>query len=75
MNVWKQLLYEGLPNVKVQELRLSQSDLNTQRMLDLMAISSVQGGSLPLYFHVVIRILRELRLQQQQNGGSFSTLR
>lgn len=67
-----QKLYGKLPNVEVQELRISQADLNTNRMLDLMAVSSVQGGGMPLYMHVVIRILRELRLEQQGKGGSFN---
>jgi hypothetical protein len=40
-------------------------------MLDLMAVSSVQG-SLPLYLHVVIRILRDLRVSQQQSGTGFN---
>lgn len=69
---YMQKLYEKLPKVEVQELRLSQNDLNTNRMLDLMAANSVQGGTLPLYLHIVIRILRELRLEQQKTGGSFN---
>lgn len=40
-------------------------------MLDLMAVSSIQGGGMPLYLHVVTRILRDLRVQQQQLGTSF----
>ncbi|OAQ62161.1 P-loop containing nucleoside triphosphate hydrolase [Pochonia chlamydosporia 170] len=64
-------LYGKLPNVEVQVLRISQEDLNTKRMLDLMAVNSIQGGGMPLYLHVVTRILRDLRTQQQQNGGTF----
>lgn len=60
-----------LPHVVVEELRVNESDLNTQRMLDLMAVSSIQG-SMPLYLHVVIRILRELRIEQQATGTSFN---
>ncbi|TWU79079.1 hypothetical protein ED733_008658 [Metarhizium rileyi] len=66
-----QKLYKTLPNVKVEELRISQKDLNTKRMLDLMAVSSVGGGGMPLYLHIVTRILRELRIEQQQKGGYF----
>jgi len=51
--------------VSVQPLQLDEHDLNTKRMLDLMAASD---GSLPLYLHVVQRILRELRVEQQQQA-------
>lgn len=54
----------------VEELRINQSDLNTQRMLNLMAISSVSGG-MPLYLHVVVRILRDLRIHQQNTKTTF----
>lgn len=39
-------------------------------MLDLMAVTA--GGSLPLYLHVAQRILRDMRIVQQQTGRSFS---
>ncbi|POR36349.1 Uncharacterized protein TPAR_03449 [Tolypocladium paradoxum] len=64
-------IYSSLPNVRVEELRFDESDLNTRRMMDLMAVSSVQGG-MPLYLHVVTRILRELRISQQNSGGLFN---
>ncbi|KAF7552085.1 hypothetical protein G7046_g7520 [Stylonectria norvegica] len=64
-------IYSGLPRVKVDELRINQADLNTERMLDLMAVSSIQGGGMPLYLHVVTRILRDLRILQQQTGSIF----
>lgn len=64
-------IYSCLPNVAVEELRIKESDLNTKRMLDLMAVSSIQGGGMPLYLHVVTRILRDLRVQQQHLGTSF----
>ncbi|KAF0640913.1 hypothetical protein FPSE5266_00675 [Fusarium pseudograminearum] len=71
-NYWNiKRIYSGLPNVAVQMLRINQSDLNTQRMLDLMAVSSVKGGGLPLYLHVVSRILRDMRIKQQTNGTAF----
>lgn len=68
----QQKVYGKLPRVTVEELRLDESDLNTKRMLDLMAVSSVQGGGMPLYLHVVTRILRVLRIAQQESGGNFN---
>lgn len=62
-------LYGRFPNIMIEELRLNQSDLDTKRMLDLMAVSSV--SSMPLYLHVLNRVLRDLRIQQQEWGGSF----
>lgn len=41
--------------------------------MDLMAVSSIQG-SMPLYLHVVQRILRDLRIEQQQNNTTFNYL-
>ncbi|KAG4267591.1 hypothetical protein FPRO04_12746 [Fusarium proliferatum] len=64
-------IYQHLPKVVVKELRISQSDLNTRRMLDLMAVSSIQGGGIPLYLHVVSRILRDMRIAQQQTNSAF----
>ncbi|KAF4952434.1 hypothetical protein FSARC_12629 [Fusarium sarcochroum] len=64
-------IYSKLPNVTVEELRLGQADLNTKRMMDLMAVKPGQNGQMPLYLHVVNRILRDLRLQQQHSGGGF----
>ncbi|KAK4143533.1 uncharacterized protein C8A04DRAFT_12227 [Dichotomopilus funicola] len=63
-------LYKQFPNITVEELRLNESDLNTKRMLDLMAVSS--NGNLPLYLHVIQRILRELRVEQQQQDTPFN---
>jgi hypothetical protein len=40
-------------------------------MLDLMAVSSIQGG-MPLYLHVVMRILRQLRIEQQATHTVFN---
>lgn len=40
-------------------------------MLDLMAVSSIQGGGMPLYLHVVSRILRDMRITQQQTDSIF----
>ncbi|EXK86527.1 hypothetical protein FOQG_09795 [Fusarium oxysporum f. sp. raphani 54005] len=65
-------IYACLPNVTVQELRFSQDDLNTKRMLNLMVAGPGQGEKMPLYLHTVMRILRELRIKQQQRGGGFN---
>ncbi|KAF4332190.1 hypothetical protein FBEOM_14011 [Fusarium beomiforme] len=64
-------IYSSLPNVSVQELRLSQDDLNTKRMLNLMVANPGQGAKMPLYLHTVMRVLRELRIKQQERGGGF----
>ncbi|KAK8074951.1 hypothetical protein PG997_009614 [Apiospora hydei] len=61
-----------LPGVSVEELRLRESDLNTKRMLDLMQVG---GGSMPLYMHVIQRLLRDMRLEQQKNGTDFNYFR
>jgi len=65
-----QRLYKRFPNVSVEELRLNESDLNTKRMLDLMAVTT--GGTLPLYLHVAQRILRDLRVSQQKTDTGFN---
>ncbi|KAK1141817.1 hypothetical protein N8T08_008482 [Aspergillus melleus] len=63
--------YSWLKNVEVEPLQVDESDLNTQRILDLMAAS--QGdGPMPLYMHTVLRILRKLRIQQQATGMGFN---
>ncbi|RYP46859.1 hypothetical protein DL768_006998 [Monosporascus sp. mg162] len=61
--------YSRFPKVKIEELRINQTDLNTKRMMDLMAVK--EGGNMPLYLHVVSRILRELRLEQQSTNSTF----
>lgn len=40
-------------------------------MLGLMAVSS-DNGPVPLYLHTINRILRELRIEQQESSGSFN---
>ncbi|KAK2593614.1 hypothetical protein QQS21_008702 [Conoideocrella luteorostrata] len=57
-------------HVEVQPLQLKDGDLNTKRMLDLMAVNK-EDASIPLYIHVVHRILREMRMEQQATGKSF----
>lgn len=39
-------------------------------MLDLMAVKQ-DDGPMPLYLHTIYRILREMRIEQQNSGGSF----
>ncbi|KAI1271573.1 hypothetical protein F5Y07DRAFT_413424 [Xylaria sp. FL0933] len=60
--------YSGLKNVTVEALRLDQADLNTKRMMELMAFDSTQ----PLYAQVIQRILRDMRLEQQDKEGTFN---
>ncbi|KAL5326655.1 hypothetical protein ACEPPN_004343 [Leptodophora sp. 'Broadleaf-Isolate-01'] len=62
--------YEGL-NVKIEPLKINQNDLNTKRMLDLMAVNT-EDGKMPLYLHEITRILRDMRVLQQQTNGSFN---
>ncbi|KAF4125490.1 Conserved hypothetical, protein [Geosmithia morbida] len=64
-------IYSPLPNVVIEELRINESDLNTRRMLDLMAVNP-NGEGLPLYLHVIMRILRDLRIHQQKTGATFN---
>lgn len=40
-------------------------------MLDLMAVSH-ENGPMPLYLHAINRILRELRIEQQETNQSFN---
>ncbi|KAI8633509.1 hypothetical protein F5Y19DRAFT_413913 [Xylariaceae sp. FL1651] len=60
--------YKTLKNVTVEALSLDESDLNTKRMLELMAFDKTQ----PLYVHVIQRILRDMRLTQQSNQTKFN---
>lgn len=57
-------------DVDVKPLRIKQSDLNTKRMLDLMAVKQDDGPT-PLYVHTINRILREMRIVQQESGIPF----
>ncbi|KAI1746985.1 hypothetical protein F4782DRAFT_543880 [Xylaria castorea] len=60
--------YGKLGDVKVEALRLDQANLNTKRMLELMAFDRAQ----PLYAQVIQRILRDMRLAQQNKPGTFN---
>ncbi|KAK1624558.1 hypothetical protein BDP81DRAFT_501386 [Colletotrichum phormii] len=65
-----QSIYSSIPNVEIKPLKLSDDDLNTRRMNDLMAVG--ESDSKPLYMQVVNRILRDMRLEQQSTGLGFS---
>jgi hypothetical protein len=64
-----QQTYSGF-NIKVEPLQIDQANLNTKRMLDLMAVGQDQGP-VSLYMHTVQRILREMRILQQNTGSQF----
>lgn len=66
-----QRTYDAFKNITVEPLRISEENLNTKRMLDLMAVSR-SDGPMPLYLHAVYRILREMRIEQQEMGTGFS---
>jgi hypothetical protein len=68
---WKKI-YKHLPNVLIQPLHFAETDLNTKRMLDLMAVSPGSNGRAPLYITVVTKVLREMRLQEQREGKRFN---
>lgn len=53
----------------VATLSIDQSDLNTERMMELMAVKMNEG--MPLYLHAIHRILRQMRIQQQSKGTGF----
>ncbi|EEP79562.1 conserved hypothetical protein [Uncinocarpus reesii 1704] len=57
-------------NVQVEALQIDQKDLNTKRMMDLMAVGQ-EGGRVPLYIHTIKRILRDMRILQQESGAGF----
>ncbi|KAL5344902.1 hypothetical protein ACLOAV_009855 [Pseudogymnoascus australis] len=63
--------YDTFISDEVEPLRISEENLNTKRMLDLMAVSR-GDGPMPLYLHAVNRILREMRIEQQEMGTGFS---
>lgn len=57
--------------MQVNCLQINLGDLNTKRMLDLMAVSQ-DDGPLPLYVHTVYHILHHMRIMQQETGGTFN---
>ncbi|KFY67437.1 hypothetical protein V496_01628 [Pseudogymnoascus sp. VKM F-4515 (FW-2607)] len=66
-----QRTYHAFRNIRIEPLRISERDLNSKRMLDLMAVNR-DDGPMPLYMHAVYRILREMRVEQQEMGTAFS---
>ncbi|RDL33071.1 Uncharacterized protein BP5553_08510 [Venustampulla echinocandica] len=64
-----QRTYQRL-NVQVEPLQINDFDLNTKRMIEIMAIDNSE--TVPLYVHTLYRILREMRVVQQEAGGKFS---
>lgn len=57
--------------MEIETLQINQEDLNTRRMLDLMSVNQTEKN-VPLYVHTVNRILREMRLLQQEEGSAFN---
>ncbi|PYH98224.1 hypothetical protein BO71DRAFT_371757 [Aspergillus ellipticus CBS 707.79] len=57
--------------IPVDPLQIDETDLNTKRMMDLMVVGQDEGP-IPLYMHTVQRILREMRIAQQQAGSQFN---
>jgi hypothetical protein len=58
-------------NVRIEPLQINQSDLNTRRMLDLMAANQ-DDGRMPLYLLSINRILRDMRISQQDTSEKFN---
>lgn len=54
----------------MEPLQIDQRYLNTKRMMDLMAVGQ-DKGPMPLYMHTIMRVLREMRLAQQQDETVF----
>jgi hypothetical protein len=65
--MWFRMRTYNSLKVTVESLRIDQADLNTKRVLDLMAVSQ-DDGPVPLYLHTVCRILRNMRVRQQEAG-------
>ncbi|KAJ6115267.1 hypothetical protein N7486_001045 [Penicillium sp. IBT 16267x] len=63
-------IYSRFKNIAVETLQIDQANLNTKRMMDLMAVGK-ENGAIPLYMHTVQRVLREMREIQQSTGSSF----
>jgi hypothetical protein len=63
-----QRIYKRL-NVQVDALQINECDLNTKRMIEMMAINNSEA--VPLYVHTIYRILREMRVEQQELGKRF----
>lgn len=59
--------YAGM-NITVEPLRIREQDLSSTRMMSLMSVKD--SPSQPLYMAVVTRILKELRIKDQQTPGA-----
>ncbi|PYI08410.1 hypothetical protein BO78DRAFT_441894 [Aspergillus sclerotiicarbonarius CBS 121057] len=70
-NFWTMKQTYSKFNITVEPLHIDQKDLNTKRMMDLMAVSQTDGD-MPLYMHTVKRILRQMRIRQQEAHTGFS---
>ncbi|KAF2871051.1 hypothetical protein BDV95DRAFT_628946 [Massariosphaeria phaeospora] len=52
--------------IKVERLRLLPSHLNTERVKTLMAVG--KGDEIPLYMHLLIKILRDMATEREGSG-------
>jgi hypothetical protein len=57
------------PKIRVEPLKINQTDLNTERMIKLMA---VKQADMPLYMHTIIRMLGDMRKDEQESGKPFN---
>ncbi|GKZ50271.1 hypothetical protein AbraIFM66951_003267 [Aspergillus brasiliensis] len=69
-NVWSIKKTYSRFDIPVEPLYIDQRDLNTKRMMDLMAVSH-GDGDVPLYIHTAKRILREMRAAQEETKSGF----
>ncbi|KAB8259072.1 hypothetical protein BDV32DRAFT_159466 [Aspergillus pseudonomiae] len=63
-------IYSQIPNVEVQPFRLKPHHLNISAMLSLMSMGN--GSQMPLYMSQVVRVLREMAIENK--GGNFDYL-
>ncbi|GMF84972.1 unnamed protein product [Aspergillus oryzae] len=63
-------MYSQIPNVEVQPFRLKPHHLNISTLLSLMCVGN--GDQMPLYMSQVIRVLREMAIENK--GGTFDYL-
>ncbi|PIG79274.1 hypothetical protein AARAC_004273 [Aspergillus arachidicola] len=63
-------MYSQIPNVEVQPFRLKPHHLNISTLLSLMCMGN--GDQMPLYMSQVIRVLREMAIENK--GGTFDYL-
>ncbi|OGM44510.1 hypothetical protein ABOM_006723 [Aspergillus bombycis] len=63
-------IYSQIPNVDVQPFRLKTHHLNISTMLCLMSIG--KDSQMPLYMSQVVRVLREMAIENK--GGTFDYL-